>query len=96
MILIFLFFFVFPAILITGLSVPLFLWIKNKTQQKLVTYLLASFIFPILVGLAFLGMIISIGDNPIDGGLKVVLGLGCYGIFLGAVAWFLGNRLSST
>jgi hypothetical protein len=49
-----------------------------------------------LLGLTFLGMLISIGDNPIDGGLVIVSGLGCYGILLGMVAWFLGNRLSST
>lgn len=85
-------FYVFPVMLITLLSLPLFLWIKKNTQQYCATYIIASFTLAAIIGFLLLAIIILIGDNPIAGAAMKILALGCYGIVLGLFAWCFRNR----
>lgn len=81
--------FVFPVLLITLLSLPLFLWIKNNTQKKLVTYIISSFFLAMVIVFSFLIIIILIIDNPIAAAPMIILVVGCYSILLGLIAWLL-------
>ena len=85
-------FYVFPVMLITLLSLPLFLWIKKNTQQYCATYIIASFTLATIIGFLLLAIIILIGDNPIAGSAMKITALGCYGIVLGLFAWCFRNR----
>ena len=82
--------------LVTLLSMPVFLWLKNRVKQSLVTYLITGLFISLLVIFVFLASAVSLGDNPIDGVLFIVLVIGCYGLILGFVAWLLRGRVSST
>ncbi|GAA0860433.1 hypothetical protein GCM10009114_37330 [Aliiglaciecola litoralis] len=48
-----------------------------------------------LVGFMFIGMLTSLGDEPISEAIVIVLGLGSFGLVLGLIGWFMGGRVSS-
>jgi len=83
-------------VIVTLLSIPVFLWLKNRLKQSLVTYLITGLFLSLLVIFVFLASAVSLGDNPIDGALFIALVIGCYGLILGFVAWLLKGRVSSS
>lgn len=82
--------------LVTLLSLPVFLWLKSRAKQSLVTYLIAGLSLAVLVYFVFLASLISLGDNPIDGALLIALVIGAYGLILGWFAWTLNRRVPRT
>jgi hypothetical protein len=83
-------------VLVTLLSIPVFLWLKSRVKQSLVTYLISGLFLSVLVSSVFLVSVISLGDNPIDGALFIALVIVCYGFILGFFAWVLRGQVSSS
>lgn len=94
MILEFFFFFLFPVVLVTLLSLPLFLWLRNRDKQSLVIYIITGLFLSLIVTFMFLASLILMTNTPVDGALLIVLVVTCYGLVLGST-WFLFTRSTS-
>ena len=86
------FIFLFPVLAIALLSLPMFLFIKNKTSGALHWYILAAVVSANFIGFLFITLLNSLSDKHLGSGLHATLACSGYGLILGAVFWYLAAR----
>ena len=92
MLLMMFFIFLFPVLTIALLSLPMFLFIKNKTSGALHWYMLASVASANFIGFLFIALLNSLSDKHFGSGSYTVLAYSSYGLILGAVSWYLAKK----
>lgn len=86
------FVFLFPAFIIALLSLPMFLFIKNKTTGALRWYVLSGVVLANFIGLLFFNLFNSLADKPLGSSLVAILASSIFGLILGAIFGCLGKR----
>ena len=86
------FIFFFPVLTIALLSVPMFLFIKNKTSGAFHWYALNAVVLSNFIGLLFIALLNSLSSKYLGLGLYTILVCSIYGLILGAIFWHLDKK----
>lgn len=83
----------FPLVLITMCSLPVFLWVKHKTQGALAIYLFSGISASLIISGILVLTIEYLTGEPVGYALEVSTVSLIYGVFLGSVAKHFDKRI---